>query len=217
MTAADLGTAPRKPTFDPDTALPAGFKVVMHKDYSGSGFDRGHMCPHSDRAANQDMSFATFVMTNIVPQAPNLNRKAWAQEEEYLRTVVRSGNHLYVIAGPVGRGGAGSNGPADSIAGGKVAVPAATWKVAVVVPVAGGDDDLAKIGPSTRVLTVVMPNDNNAVGEAWAQYRVSTAEVERQTGLHFFDRVPASWPTTLKQKVDAEPLPAPRPLSHGND
>ena len=62
-----------------------------------------------------------------------------------------------------------------------------------------------------------MPNDNNSVGEEWGSYRVSTAEVERQTHLHFFDRLPASLAQALKQKVDDEPLPAPRPLSHGND
>src|SRR5437588_479283 len=43
----DLGDAPRVP-FYPDTTLPQGFFRVTPKDYTGSGFDRGHMCPHSD-------------------------------------------------------------------------------------------------------------------------------------------------------------------------
>src|SRR5258706_8101949 len=83
VAVSDLGDAPRKPTFDPDTTLPQGFKVIIHKDYSSSGFDRGHLCPHGDRSANQEMSFSTFVMTNIIPQAPNVNEKAWAQMESY--------------------------------------------------------------------------------------------------------------------------------------
>jgi len=78
VTDADLGDAPRKQVFDPDGDLPVGFNVVKTSDYSGFGFDRGHMCPHSDRAANIDLSYSTFVMTNVIPQAPNVNQKAWA-------------------------------------------------------------------------------------------------------------------------------------------
>ena len=66
------------------------------------------MCPHSDRAANTDMSYATFVMTNIIPQAPNVNRKAWAEMENYCRELVRHHDSLFIIAGPIGEGGTGT-------------------------------------------------------------------------------------------------------------
>jgi endonuclease G len=89
VTESDLGQAPRKDEFDADSELPGDFFHVSQHDYSGGGFDRGHMCPHSDRAANPEMSFATFVMSNIIPQAPNVNRKAWAQMEDYCRELVR--------------------------------------------------------------------------------------------------------------------------------
>src|SRR4051794_26352883 len=42
VSESDLGTAPRKIAFDPDIMLPNGFKKIVHADYSGSGFDRGH-------------------------------------------------------------------------------------------------------------------------------------------------------------------------------
>ena len=80
----DLGDAPRKP-FYPDKTLPEGFVRVTPKDYVGFGFDRGHQCPHSDRSADDEMSHATFVMTNIIPQSPNVNQKAWAELEGYCR------------------------------------------------------------------------------------------------------------------------------------
>ena len=35
------------------------------------------------------MSDATLVITNIIPQAPNVNQKAWAQLEDYGRELVR--------------------------------------------------------------------------------------------------------------------------------
>jgi endonuclease G len=222
VTAADLGSAPRKQLFDADKALPGGFKVITHRDYSGSGFDRGHLCPHSDRAATQEMSFATFVMTNIIPQAPNVNQRAWAQLENYCRELVRQRQHLYVISGPAGRGGRGSMGLKETIAGGRVTVPAECWKIVVVVPDGGGggggaDDDLAKIGARTRVITVIMPNDNDAVGEAWAPFRTNAAAVEGRTGHHFFDRVSPEVAEALRQRVDDVPIAPPHPLGHGGD
>ncbi len=215
VTASDLGDAPRQPSFDSDFQLPATFYRVAHHDYSGAGFDRGHVCPHSDRGANTQMSFATFVMSNVVPQAPNLNRKAWAQLEVYSRGLVRRGAALYTVAGPCGRGGTGEKGYAESIAGGRVTVPAECWKEIVVIPGGHGDDsDLARIDTGTRVISVIMPNDQTIVGEAWAGYRTSPSEVERRTGLHFFDRLPADVAQALREKVDVEPIAKPRPLTH---
>src|SRR3954454_20522107 len=54
----DLGDAPRVP-FAPDQTLPHGFTHVRPGDYTGSGFNRGHMCPHSDRASSAEASAAT--------------------------------------------------------------------------------------------------------------------------------------------------------------
>lgn len=211
VTPADLGRAPRKQMFDTDETLPGGFYRVTQHDYSGSGFDRGHMCPHGDRSADTQMSYATFVMTNIIPQAPNVNRKAWEQLESYCRELVsRDHVHLYVIAGPAGRGGKGSAGFRDQIGGGRVAVPAECWKIAVAVPESLGGDDLAKINASTRVISVLMPNDNSAVRDEWAGFRTSPSQIEAKTGLHFFDRLAAPVAAALRQKIDTEIIPPPR-------
>lgn len=218
VTEADLGSAPRKQVFDPDNTLPAGMYAVTQRDYTGSGFDRGHMCPHNDRAANQEMSFATFVMSNVIPQAPNVNRKAWAQLEVYCRELVsRNHDHLYITAGPDGRGGRGSGGFRDSIGDGRVTVPAECWKIIVVVPESGGNHDLAKINANTRVIAVEMPNDEDAVGEEWAGFRTTVSAVEGRTGLHFFDRVSPAIAQALKTKLDNSHIPPPRPLSHERD
>lgn len=216
VTKEDLGNAPRKLTFDADATLPSAFYRVTHKDYSGSGFDRGHLCPHSDRAANQEMSYSTFVMSQIIPQAPNVNQKAWAQLEIYCRDLVRlHHHHLYVIAGPYGQGGRGSNGFKNTIAGGRVTVPAYCWKLVVVVP-DEGEDDLAKISTETRVITVIMPNDNDAVGDPWAKFRTSPADIEQRTGLKFFDRLPETVAQALRQNIDHVNIPPPRPITHGD-
>jgi len=216
VTEQDLGDAPRKQVFDSDTTLPIGFKVVATRDYNGSGFDRGHMCPHGDRAADEQMSFSTFVMTNIIPQAPNVNRKAWVQLETYCRDLVRRHNHVYLMSGPIGQGGTGSRGFKESLAGGKVAVPAECWKIAVVVE-DGAGDDLSRLSRGTRVIAVDMPNDDLQVGEGWAKYRTSPAAIEQKTGLHFFTNVRPDIAAALRQRVDDVPIPPPKPLFHGQD
>ncbi|HJZ58966.1 MAG TPA: DNA/RNA non-specific endonuclease, partial [Gemmataceae bacterium] len=102
---SDLGDAPRAEFF-PDPDLPKGFRRATPRDYTNSGFDRGHLCPRSDRDATKEAATATFVMTNIVPQAPNLNQKGWNDLEVYCRDLVwRKGQTLYIVAGPQGRGG----------------------------------------------------------------------------------------------------------------
>jgi endonuclease G len=214
--SSDLGDSPRKQTFDTDTTLPAGFSPVTSYNYDKSGFDRGHMCPHGDRAANQEMSIATFVMTNIIPQAPNVNRKAWEQLESYCRELVsRDRDRLYIIAGPAGQGGRGSRGVAQTIGGGRVVVPAECWKIVVVLADDGGDD-LAKISLGTRVIAVIMPNDQDRVDEDWSGFRTSPAEIEKATGLHFFDRVRSDIAAALREKVDGEPIPPPKPRHYAD-
>ena len=47
----------------------------------------------------------TFILANIVPQAPQLNRQARRLLEEYCRDLVAQGNKLYIIAGTAGKSG----------------------------------------------------------------------------------------------------------------
>jgi len=204
----DLGDARRVP-FYPDPDLPRGFRHVLPNDYTGSGFDRGHVCPHSDRASSPEASRATFVMTNMIPQAPNVNQEAWADLEDYLRHLVKEGHRLYIIAGPAGKGGIGKHGKAETIAEGKVTVPASCWKVVMVLPEGDDKDDIDKVFARTRIIGVIMPNDET-VKHHWPRYRTSVKEVEKLTGYTFFDKVPAETINPLKEKVDEVKVREPR-------
>jgi endonuclease G len=216
LTRDDLGNAPRAP-FHPDPDLPRGFRRVFPHDYSGSGFDRGHLCPHGDRAASREASAATFVMTNIIPQAPNVNQGAWNDLEDYCRHLVaREGRRLYIVAGPAGRGGTGKEGHRNTIGEGKVTVPAKCWKVVLVLPEGGDKDDIDKVFARTRVIAVIMPNDE-AVHHDWTSYRTSVRKVEELTGLTFFDRVPAEVIGPLKEKVDEDVVHPSHRRGHGRE
>jgi endonuclease G len=208
----DLGTAPRG-KFKADEDLPSGFVKVTTKDYTGGGFDRGHMCPHSDRAATDDSSKATFVMTNIIPQSAQVNQKAWAQLENYCRHLVTDeGKELYIVSGPHGRGGRGKKGFSSAIGHGKVVVPAHCWKVIMVLEAKKGND-IKRVDEDTRLIAVIMPNDTT-VGEDWAEYRVSVKDVEDLTGYTFFSKVEPTIIGPLKEAVDDEEIETPAPIIH---
>lgn len=55
-------------------------------DYTNTGYDRGHMVPAANADEPKEMS-DTFLMTNMTPQLPAVNRIAWKQLEEYVRSV----------------------------------------------------------------------------------------------------------------------------------
>lgn len=208
----NLGTAPRFP-FKSDNELPAGFKKITTRDYANGGFDRGHMCPHSDRAANETSSKASFVMTNIIPQSAEVNRKAWAQLEEYCRgLVLDEGKELYIVSGPQGKGGRGTKGFKNTVANGKVVVPSHCWKVIMVLDAKDGDD-VKRVDQDTRLIAVVMPNDTT-VGEEWAPFRVSVHDVEELTGYKFFSNVDPGVIDPLKMVVDDEEIESQPPIIH---
>jgi endonuclease G len=209
---SDLGHAPRWPQFYPDEDLPSGFRRVKPGDYTGSGFDRGHMCPSADRSTDESAK-ATFVMTNLIPQSPNCNQKAWADLEDYCRDLVRKKHQtLYIVAGPQGTGGEGKEGRKEIIGHAeKVTVPANCWKVVLALDDGKGDaGDVNRVSPDTRAIAVVMPNDQT-VEHGWAKYRTSIKEVEKLTGYHLFDRVPAGIIGPLKERVDREHIPHSKP------
>lgn len=181
LQAADLGTTPRySGPFITDTSLPAGWPRVTHNDYTGSGFDRGHMTPSADRTASVADNEATFILTNVLPQAPTNNQGLWAQLEDQARDLIAQGNELYVIAG-----GAGSRG---TLAGGTLTIPEAVWKVILVLPADEGDD-AARVTATTQVLAVWTPNDATVAGKTWQDYATTARCIEQRTGLDLFAAV----------------------------
>ncbi|MBK8147221.1 MAG: DNA/RNA non-specific endonuclease [Acidobacteria bacterium] len=186
-----LGSTPRQDDFRADTTLPAGWYQVQGTDFSGSGYDRGHMCPSADRTKTVADNSSTFLMTNMIAQAPTNNQQTWANLESYSRTLANGGNELYIISGGQGTSG--------FIANGKVAVPSFTWKVIMVLP--AGTNDVSRVTSGTRLIAVWMPNTNSVVSD-WRTYRVSVDYVESLTGYDFFSNVPDAVEAQIESVVD---------------
>jgi len=181
--------------------LPAGFYAVQSNSFSGSGFDRGHNCPSADRTSSVAANSATFLMTNMIPQAPQNNQQTWANLENYLRTQTVEGYEVYIIMGSYGQGGVGSVSTAtvNSINGGHVVVPANVWKVAVLIPV--GNGDISRISSTTRVIAVNTPNINS-INSDWTKYIVTVRSIEQATGYNILSALPQSVQDAVEVKVD---------------
>ncbi|CAM4015105.1 endonuclease G [Pedobacter westerhofensis] len=185
------GAVKRKDDFASYSDLPTGWYQAQSNSYSGSGFDRGHNCPSGDRTSSSDANSATFLMTNMIPQAPNNNQKTWESFESYIRTQVLSGNEAYIIMGSYGTGGIGSASTSvvTSLNNGKINVPANVWKVVVIMP--AGDSDISRVSASTRVIAINTPNVNS-VNADWKQYLVTVRDIEAQTGYNLLSSLPQS-------------------------
>lgn len=200
LSTAWRGGAPRKNIFATDKSLPPNFLKVTPASYKKTGFDKGHMCPSNDRDGSARDNRETFLMTNMVPQAPNNNRKTWVSLEKYCQTLAQEGNEMYIIAGPSETGGEGEKGIASALAKDKVNVPKKVWKVILVLK--NGDNDITRITSSTRVIAVVMPNTQSVNANSWDYYRVSVDQIEELTGYDFFSALPASVEDVIESKKD---------------
>jgi endonuclease G, mitochondrial len=199
-TTADFGDAPRYAgAFLSDTSLPAGLYRPKDGDYTGAGFDRGHMVRSEERTSTVAKNKATFVLSNILPQTAKLNRGPWADFERELETQVRTAagaKDAYVIAGAIWpkacathRERATGDGCRDLGKSKKprerIAVPEATFKVIVFVD--AGQPVTRAAG--RQILAVVMPNVEQPPSKEWTAYVSTVAEIERLTGYDLLSRI----------------------------
>ncbi|MCK0509734.1 DNA/RNA non-specific endonuclease [Aromatoleum buckelii] len=118
----DADDEERTNRFFADARLPRLERAHLD-DYHRSGFDRGHMAPAADMPTAQAMA-QSFSLANVVPQAPNNNRRTWAKVERDTRAYVkRSGSTVHVFTGPAWQGHRATIGSSP------VAVPTHVYKL----------------------------------------------------------------------------------------
>jgi endonuclease G len=192
--ASWLGQIERQDDFRPDGALPPGTYQVTPADYSGSGYDRGHVVPSADRNRTEDDNSATFLMTNIIPQTPENNRGPWRELENHIRDLVYQYDHsLHLYAGVYGERG--------TLEQGDVTVPSRLWKIVIIYD--RMDDGRLGLTGSTQVIAVDMPN-RDVVSEDWRDYQTSIDRIEIATGYDFLADMPEGLEAVLEARTSRE-------------
>jgi endonuclease G len=161
---------------------------VSHHDYTGSGYDRGHMAPNSAIATRYgaDAQRETFLLSNICPQAPNLNQKVWERLERAEVEYADRYEEVWVIDGPIFPD---VNGGTEKKLRSGISVPSSFYKILV-------DEQLGK----PRVFAVIMPQTVKGT-ESPDQFRTSVREIEKQSRLDFLTDLDPAVQKELEEKV----------------
>jgi endonuclease G len=172
------GLAEREDKFRADTSIPFGARAEL-SDYRGSGFDRGHMAPAGDMHRSDKVMAESFLLSNMTPQLPSLNRGIWQELESDIRSWAARRIRLTIITGPIFTPVGDSLVSYLVIGRNHVAVPNAFYKIVV--------DNTQPESP--YILSFIIPNKN--MGEHnYSEFLVTVDSVEALTGVDFLSALP---------------------------
>ena len=163
----------RNSKFTPNPKLSEDMAVTT-QEYTGSGWDRGHMCPAGDNKYHWRAMNESFYMTNICPQNHNLNRGDWKELEEACRRWAEV-EPVYIVCGPINY-----RTPKYGYIGKtfKIRIPDAFFKVVLTGMQSG----------KPRAIGFIYKNE--AGNNKRDKYVNSVDEVERITSMDFFSALP---------------------------
>ncbi|XP_078451800.1 endonuclease G, mitochondrial [Lampetra planeri] len=157
------------------------FHRATNGDFRGSGYDRGHMAAAANHKASREAMRDTFLLTNIVPQNPQMNQNAWNDLEQYCRGLTKQYAHVYVCTGPLYLPRREADGKTyvryEVIGPNTVAVPTHLFKLLILQKHAEGGD--------VELRAFVMPNEPIPSGVPRERFLVPLESLERASGLLF--------------------------------
>jgi len=163
----------RLDNFRPDYRIPEMFRADL-VDYSGSGYDRGHLVASADKRETELQNSETFLLSNMSPQAPNFNRKIWRNLETEVRRLnnKKSIFETYVICGPI----FDFDKPVKSIGtedgnGVSIPIPQAYFKSILT------ENNKGKL----HMWSFIIPNKGTS--KPITDFQVSTSKVEQYAGI----------------------------------
>ncbi len=171
----------RRPYFIEDPSI--GTHSADWRNYRGSGYDRGHLCPAGDRRFTENAYDETFYTSNIAPQDKDFNAGIWNRLENQVRKWCREYETIYVVTGGVltkGMKGIGEE---------NVAIPGAFYKI-----IARGNLE------NLRLIAFLIPHGESAA--PLEQFLVPVDELERATGIDFFQNMPPGQEVQLESSIN---------------
>ncbi|HTN19757.1 MAG TPA: DNA/RNA non-specific endonuclease [Pelobium sp.] len=172
--------AERSNAFKPDSTIPK--LTNQARDYTGSGYDRGHLAPAADQSWSLQAMQESFYYSNMSPQLPGFNRGIWKNLEEQVRQWARDNEVIYIVTGPVLKDNLSTLGESS------IAIPKYYYKVIL---------DYKE--PELKGIGFIMPNESSSY--PLQHFAVSIDSVENLTGIDFFPLLPDVDETTLEKNV----------------
>ena len=176
------GNHERTDKFLPDPNV-EGAKVAT-TDYTGSGYDRGHMAPAGDMKWSKKAMEESFYMSNICPQIHHLNTGDWNELEANTRKWARRYGSVYVTCGPIYNGSRRT----QYIGKNRVKVPDAFFKVIL-------------IQSPKKTCALGFFFENEAGQRPLNEYLVSVDYLEQTTGIDFFPALPDELENVLEAET----------------
>lgn len=172
----------KRPYFIEDPRVSS--KSADWRNYRGSGYDRGHLCPAGDRRFSEQAYNETFYTSNISPQDKEFNAGVWNRLEQQVRYWCKKYGDLIVVTAGVLEEGMEEIGDED------VDVPRAFYKIV-----------LRKDGGEMKAVAFLMEaRESQAPLDT---FLVPIDSLEARTGLDFFQDRPKSWQDRVEKTVDA--------------
>lgn len=157
---------------------------ATNNDYKGSGSDRGHLAAAANHKWSQKAMDDTFILSNVSPQNPNLNQKAWNNLEKLCRSLTKHYLNVYVCTGPLYLPRAEADGKLyvryQVLGRNHVAVPTHFFKV-VILERAGGK--------GVELRSYVFPNSPVEENTPLENFLVPIETIERASGLLFVPNI----------------------------
>lgn len=190
LEATHFGAEDRCDCFTHDDALPTGLTRISTSDYTGAGafhgygIDRGHLARSADRTSASLDNAATYLFTNIIPQAADVNQGPWALLENVLGNKAENQNReVYIITGIAGAK------PGSLKGEGRIVIPSQVWKVAIIMPRDKGLGDVMD-WTDVEVIAVLMPNDAGLRDAQWETFRTTVDAIEMASGYDLLALLP---------------------------
>lgn len=204
----DLVSRERRNSFRTDPRLTVE-ETARCRDYRSSGWDRGHGVAREDMNRTFRAQSYTFYLSNMTPQAAELNQGLWRWLEEAVRAWARKFREVHVMTGAV----FDSQSPRH-VPSGRVGIPDRYYKIVLRME-GGGLVSLAIMLPNQEQGLPLPPGTPRpgpkvSAEEAdafLAQHLVSIEAVEQATGLDFLPALLGATKEALRRAVASELWP----------
>ena len=171
----------KRPLFEKDLMVKT--QSAHYKNFSNSGYNKGHLCPAGDRRFSKQAFNETFLTSNVSPQNYEFNSGIWNRLEQKVRYWATKYEKLYVVTGGI------LSDDLKTIGFEKVAVPNYFYKIIL---------DYKE--PEIKAIAFLIPHEES--DKPLYTFVVSIDTIEALTHIDFFPELDDDIETDLERSKD---------------